>query len=162
MINLILIGFLCWLGVAIVLNYFDILRRPGSYTIGEPVGKEEKRLQFIISLNRFLHHISYALGFLSLLGLIWYGLSLLGGIYTSVCNIFYTSIECIRPNSGLRLLSISEGLYFFALSIFFGIQIWLFSLGVEKVENLELDAQHKLELSQRRRFLKSLREKNEN
>ena len=162
MINLILIGFLCWLGVAIVLNYFDILRRPGSYTIGEPVGKEEIRLQFIISLNRFLHHIFYALGFLSLLGLIWYGLSLLGGIYTSVCNIFYTSIECIRPNSGLRLLSISEGLYFFALSIFFGIQIWLFSLGVEKVENLELDAQHKLELSQRRRFLKSFREKNEN
>ena len=143
MINLILIGFLCWLGVGIVLNYFDILRRPGSYAIGEPVGKEEKRLQFIISLNRFLHHIFYALGFLSLLGLIWYGLSLLGGIYTSVCNIFYTSIECIRPNSGFRLISISEGLYFFALSIFFGIQIWLFSRGMEKVENLEMDAPYR-------------------
>tara|TARA_Y100000768_G_scaffold206218_1_gene155395 strand:+ start:305 stop:781 length:477 start_codon:yes stop_codon:yes gene_type:complete len=158
MINLILIGFLCWLGVSIVYAYFDFLRRP----IGKPLGKEEKRLQFIISLNRFLYHILYALVFPSLLGLIWYGLSLLGGIYTSVCNIFYTSIECIRPNSGLRLISISEGLYFFALSIFFGIQIWLISRGVEKVENLELDAQHKLELSQRRRFLKSLREKNDN
>ena len=162
MTKLILIGFLCWLGVGIVLNYFDFLRRPGSYAIGEPLGKEEKRLQFIISSNRFLSHILYAVGFLSILGLTWNGLSLLGGIYTSVCNIFYTSIECIRPHSSMRLISISEGLYFFALSIFFGIQIWLTSLGVEKVENLEQDALHKLKLSQRRRFLKSLREKNEN
>ena len=158
MTKLILIGFLCWLGVSIVLAYFDFLRKP----VGKPLGKEEKRLQLIISSNRFLYHILYAAGVLSIIGLTWYGLNLLGGIYTSVCNIFYTSVECIRPNSSLRLISISEGLYFLALSIFFGIQIWLISLGVEKIENLEQDAIHKLLLSQRRRFFKSLREKNEN
>ena len=145
-----LLGFLCWLGVSIIYHF---IFEP-EYWEGKPKGKEERRQKNMKSLGNFLYYNLYIAGFLFFMGSFVYGLRLILGIYASVCNIFYASTECIRPNSGMKLISLEEGFYYLGLSILFGVLTWLGTKGIQKADNLRETSGSNLMSAQRRRVIK--------
>lgn len=145
-----ILGFLCLLGVGVIYHFIfepELWESP-------PKGKAEWRQKNTKSLGNFLFYSLNITGFLLFLCSFWNGLYLIGGTYSSVCNIFYISTECVRFNSGMKLISLEQGFFYLGLTILFGFLTWLSFKGVEKTDNLRETAGSNLMSLQRKRFLK--------